>query len=162
MSFISIDAKQLQQLDRGMSRYRNAVPKRVTDGALRKALRPMLRAAQAEVPVGKGNERVSLKRRGATANDFRRGGATKRDLRIKAVRAEGDEITRLIVGVSKKKGKVGWRTHFITRGTKRTRKNDFLQRAYDSTIAEVSMIYQRELYERFMEWGRQNLPQNSI
>lgn len=162
MSFISIDARELQQLDRGMSRYRNAVPKSVSNGALRKALRPMFRAAQAEVPVGKGSERISLKRRGATANDYRRGGSTKRDLRIKAVRAEGDEITRLILGVSKKRGKVGWRTHFITGGTERMGRNDFLQRAYDQTIAEVSMIYSRELYDRFMEWGRQNLPQGSL
>lgn len=142
MSFISIDATQLQQLDRGMSRYRNAVPKSVSNGALRKALRPMFRAAQAEVPV--------------------RSGSTRRDLRIKIVKPESEEISRALVGVSQKGDKVGWKTHFITGGTRRMPRNDFLQRAYDQTIAEVSMIYSRELYDRFMEWGRQNLPQGSL
>ena len=142
MSFISIDATQLQQLDRGMSRYRNAVPKSVSNGALRKALRPMFRAARREVPV--------------------RSGSTRRDLRIKIVKPESEEISRALVGVSQKGDKVGWKTHFITGGTRRMPRNDFLQRAYDQTIAEVSTIYSRELYDRFMEWGRQNLPQGSL
>lgn len=125
-----------------MSRYRNAVPKSVSNGALRKALRPMFRAARREVPV--------------------RSGSTRRDLRIKIVKPESEEISRALVGVSQKGDKVGWKTHFITGGTRRMPRNDFLQRAYDQTIAEVSTIYSRELYDRFMEWGRQNLPQGSL
>ncbi|WP_234734501.1 hypothetical protein [Tellurirhabdus bombi] len=117
----------------------NLFPRGVTNGAMREAAKPMLRGAIQEAPVsGGGRQRISLRHRGRNANEYRRGGATRRDLRTKTVSPSGDEASRIIVGVSSKSGHVGWRTHFRTRPNKQNRTMDnFLQRAYDQTIGQV-------------------------
>jgi hypothetical protein len=154
---ITLDSKELAALSAGFSRYEAAIPRSVAAGALRESAKPMLNAARSAAPVGKPGKK-------ALRADYRRGGATRKDLRIRAVKGEGKEIGRVLVGVSQKKGKVGWRTHFITRGytdrggTKRPGR-DFLKTAYDAKFAEVSADFQRKLYDRFQQWAKTNLPQ---
>lgn len=169
---IILNADQLTKLDATLQRYQHMLPPSVAANALRKSARPMFRAAKDLVPVSNdGREYVRLRREGwsvhADANVGRRGGATRRDLRIKAVKGEHGEVGRVLVGVSQKNGKVGWRTHFITTGftDKNGRKhtgNNFLKQAYDQTIGEVKLIFSQELYIEFQKWGKKNLPQGRV
>lgn len=157
-----------------MKRYAQIMPTQKANGVLRRAVKPMLRKAQAEVPVSlNDNERISLKRRGASANAFRKGGATRRDLRIKAVPPKYNEVGRVLVGVSKRADKVGWRTVFITAGTNtrktkaganrgRVKANNFLQRAYNGTIDGVRADFQKEYRIAFVRWARSTWPQIGV
>jgi len=154
---ITIDAKDLLKLAKGMETYRNAVPKSIAVKALREAIKPMLTATKNLAPVGSV---VNYSGRAGTE----RGGATRRDVRIRFVKEEGQEIARVLVGVSAKKGKVGWRTHFITRGfTDRGgnfhRGQDFLKEAYDNTFDIVQAKFYKALFDGFIKWGKENLPQ---
>lgn len=160
-----------------MGKYGSIMPTAKVNSALRRVTKPMLRRTQAEVPVAHaGREHNPLRagqravKRGSNPNYLRRGGATRRDLRIKAVKPEPSEIGRVLVGVNKKSGHVGWRTIFITRGTKirRNKKgqnrgkmspDNFLQRSYDSTIDGVRVDFLREYREAFVKWARSTWPQ---
>ncbi|MCF2443651.1 hypothetical protein L0657_06760 [Dyadobacter sp. CY345] len=171
---VTINTDDLKKLETAMGKYAMIMPTQKANSALRKASQPMFRAAQAEVPVGKmGRERISLKKRGVNANAYRQGGATKRDLRIKVVKAEPGEVSRVLVGVSKRSSKVGWRTPFITKGTKvrKTKKgynrgsvkaNNFLGRAFDSTIDFVRADFQKAYRESFVAWARSTWPQIGV
>jgi hypothetical protein len=157
-----------------MKRYAQIMPTQRANSVLRKAVKPMLEKAQSEVPVSHaGGERISLSKRGATANSYRRGGATRRDLRIKAVSPKANEVGRVLVGVSKRADKVGWRTIFITAGTKnrqtksganrgRVRANNFLQRAYNGTIDGVRADFQKQYRIAFVRWARSTWPQIGV
>lgn len=152
---ITLDAKDLFKLRDGFARYQSAIPKSVALGALRNSARPMLDSARRLAPIG---EDRTVKKTSV------RGGATRRDMRILSVKQEGNEIARIAVGVSGKSGKVGWRTHFITRGfTDRggsfRRGQDFLQDTYDYTFDIVEDKFYRALFTRFIQWGKENLPQ---
>lgn len=130
----TIDSRTLDKLDKLMAQAGRVLDARVMGKALKEAAEPVLTATRREAPVGRykdvGGEFVSL-RATTKRNDYRRGGATRNDLRIKSVAGVGEEIARTLVGVSKKSGKVGWRTHFITRPTKhKPTANDFLGRGY--------------------------------
>ena len=113
---LDIDARDLDRFRLTLRDAAKQYPKSVVSAALKDAAKPMLTAARQEVPVRKG--------------------ATRRDLRLKSVRLRGGDVA-VLIGVSKKKGKSGWRTHFITRGSAHNRKDDFLGRAYDRTIGVV-------------------------
>lgn len=156
---ITLDAKELSRLNKGFEKYQNAIPVSIARKALREAAQPMLRSAKNLVPVG-----GKIQKYGKARTDQDRGGATRRDIRIAFVKQENLEIARLVVGVSQKSGRVGWRTHFITRGfTDRGgsfhRGKDFLTEAHDNTIGEVQNTFYRLLFEGFVKWGKQNLPQ---
>ena len=155
---MTVDAKELMQLNQGFEKYRNAIPPTVAKKALREAAQPMLRSARSLAPVGRV---IDYKR---DRIDQSRGGATRRDMRMMFVKEEGEEIARVIIGVSQKSGKVGWRTHFITKGyTDRGggfhRGKDFLGEAHEHTIDIVQNNFYKLLFEGFVKWGQQNLPQ---
>ncbi|KQS33969.1 hypothetical protein [Dyadobacter sp. Leaf189] len=158
---IQINADELLKLATGLDQYKSIMPKSVSTQALRNAVRPMFRSAQRLAPSGRVVSKSGWgKNKGP---EFARGGATRRDIRIKLVPARGQETARVIVGVSKKSGKVGWRTHFITRGfTDRGgrfhRPDNFLQNAYDYTIEIVRTSFQKEVLLSFRKWARRNLP----
>lgn len=137
------------------------VPASVNADALNKILtvvaKPFLDEMKRTVPTSKGYQRVSLKhRKNIYANDYRRGGgATKNDLRIKQITDKGSlyEAEKL-VGVSKKKGKVGWRTHFIIqgiagRGSAKAGPRDFIGNAYRSQMPVAQRVFQTESRTRY-------------
>lgn len=155
---MTVDARELMQLNAGFQKYQNAIPTSVAKKALREAAQPMLRSAKNLAPIGRV---VDYK---AGRLDQSRGGATRRDLRLLFVKEEGEEIARVLIGVSQKSGKVGWRTHFITRGFKDRggsfhRGRDFLEQAHDYTFDIVQNSFYKLLFEGFVKWGTQNLPQ---
>jgi hypothetical protein len=162
---IKIDASELIKLSKGLEQYKSIFPKSASTQALKKSVRPMFRSAQRLVPTGR---RVAASGWGEKkGSDYARGRATARDLRIKLVPAKGNESARVLIGVSKAKGRVGWRTHFITRGfTDRGgrfhRGKDFLQNAYDYTIDIVKDNFNGELLLFFRKWAKRNLPQGRI
>ncbi|KAA9357235.1 hypothetical protein [Larkinella humicola] len=142
---VKADFSQAHQLVIRLERASAIYPKGVVGGALREAVKPMLRVARQEAPIGNyGRERISLRYgKSSRSNEYRRGGATRRDLRIKVLYLDTGPVA--YVGVSMKSGKVGWRTHFITRpvsgggkaGQINTRGNDFIKRTYDRTFSGV-------------------------
>lgn len=147
---VKVDTSEIEKLARGLGTYKSILPRSVSNSALKNAARPMLKSAQRLAPVG---DRLKSKR----------AGATRRDLRIKAVAPADGESSRLLVGVSKNRGKAGRRTHFITRGfTDRGgrfhRARDFLKDAYDYTIEIVRDNYGREVLISFKKWALNNLP----
>jgi hypothetical protein len=145
---IKIDTRELTRLDRAFSSSAKQVSdKRVAGSAMRKALKPMLLAAKREAPVGSGAQRVSLKyRKSKDPNAYRKGGATRADQRIKIVPGEGTEVVRGLVGTDSRRGKVGFRTHLITRANKnRKRINNFLLRAFNRNINQTSESYGKEM-----------------
>lgn len=176
---ISIDTRDIEKLTAAMGKYGNIMPTSKATSVLRKSVKPMLMRTKSEVPVAmQGRERISLKKgraalsRKSNPNAYRQGGATRRDLRIKSVKPEAryKEIGRVIVGVSKKARHVGWRTIFITRGTKQrfTKKgqnrgrmtaDNFLQRSYDSTIDFVRADFLQEYRIAFATWAKTTWPQ---
>lgn len=170
---VTADTSELKLVDEALSRYGRVMPTATTNRILSKAVKPMLNAAKANAPVSKGGRtRISLKHRSAGKNSgaYAQGGATRRDLRTKIVPPEKNESGRVVVGVSKKASKVGWRTRFITRGTRiryskngkslgRVSANNFLQRAYDQTFPMVKIDVEREFRLQFIKWARENLPQ---
>lgn len=156
---ITLDATELMKLNSGFERYGHILPKSVVNKALKDAAQPMLRSARSLSPVG---SKIAYTTKGGTDQD--RGGATRRDVRLRIVKSEGEEISRLLIGVSQKSGKVGWRTHFITTGYTDPsggwhRGRDFLNEAYDNTIEIVRNSFYKTLFEGVVKWGKQNLPQ---
>lgn len=154
---ITVDAKELMKLNAAFAQYTKAIPKNVAVKALRESIKPMFTASRNLAPIGNV---VNYSGRPG----MERGGATRRDVRIRFVKEEGSEIARVLVGVSSKSGKVGWRTHFITRGfTDRGGKfhgpDNFLQEAFDNTIDIVQDKFYRSLFDGFVKWGKENLPQ---
>lgn len=162
---IKIDAKELLKLADGLAAYKNMMPKSVANSALRKSVRPMYNSAQRLAPKGRVISREGWgKNKGP---EYARGGITRRDVRIKMVPAGRDESARAVVGVSKKKGKVGWRTHFITRGFtdrggRKHRGRNFLQDAFDYTIEIVRDNFTREALLSFRKWARRYLPKGKF
>lgn len=134
---LTVGTSELNELNGRLRRAGRSLDKKTLGPALLNAARPALNAVRQEAPVGEGYERVSLSHRRGRRNDYRRGGATQRDVRQKLVDGVGDEVVRVLEGVSKKRGKVGWRTHFITFGTRFMRANPFIDRAVNRTLPEV-------------------------
>jgi len=133
---LTVDTSDMRNLDIQMSRIGRSFDRGALTQTGRRAFNPMVVATRQEAPIG----RIKRSPTGRTKADQRtdgtydRGGATRRDIRFKAVAGKGEEVVRFLVGVSKSRGKVGWRTHFITRPTKKDRLvNDFLGRAYGRT-----------------------------
>lgn len=159
---MTVDAKELMKLNQGFEKYRNAIPTSTTNAALARSARPLLNSARQLAPIGTVRSNGWGK---YTGPDYRRGGrATQRDVRIKRVTPEGEEVARILVGVSDKSGHVGWRTHFITkgwkdRGGKWHKGKDFLQDAYDYTFEIVQTTFYKELFSNLVKWGKLNLPQ---
>ncbi len=152
---ITLDAKELMKLNEGFKKYGAAIPQSVAKKALRDAAQPMLTATRNNAPVG------GVINYSGTSH---RGGATRRDVRMMFAKIEGEEIARVLIGVSMKSGKVGWRTHFITKGyTDRGgsfhRGKDFLTEAYDNTIGIVQDNFYKTLFSGLVKWGKENLPQ---
>jgi hypothetical protein len=173
MTKVTVDTKDLKHFEESLSRYGQVMPTATTNRILSKATKVMLNAARIQAPVSKGGRtRISLKHRsaGKNAGAYAQGGATRRDLRIKVVPPGAGESGRVLVGVSKRSSKVGWRTKFITHGTKdrktkkgvsrgRVKANNFLQRAYDLTFPTVKVDVEREFRLQFIKWARENMPQ---
>ena len=136
---LKYELKDLLALEDRLQSVGKEFSPRVMSRVTKRALEPLLNIAQHEVPESNnGYESVSLSRNRGRSNDYRRGGATKRDLRILMVQGENEEMARGLVGVSKKSGHVGWRTHLITRANKNRRvANDFLARAETQGIPLV-------------------------
>ncbi|UFH52553.1 hypothetical protein [Spirosoma sp. KNUC1025] len=143
---IKVDSSSLKPLMADLRRVGRALDFKTLGAALVGASKPAVRAVQQEAPVGHdGHQRVSLSRSRGRRNDYRRGGATRQDVRAKAVDGVGKEEVRVLIGVSKKRGKVGWRTHFITVGTIRMRANAFIDRGVNRVIDQVKSSFMGSL-----------------
>lgn len=125
--------------------------KRLVGGILRRSMEPLQQGLQQNAPVwrdpkgGGGGERVSLRQRSnPNSGAYRRGGATRADQRIKIVEGRNGEVVRGLAGTSKGAGRVGWRTRFITLGTKFVRANDFITRAFNQRFGDVVALFQAE------------------
>jgi HK97 gp10 family phage protein len=150
---------QLDDLRQLALRFDTSVPrlgKQVIQNALRDAAKPLLIAAKQEVPVGKsvkylgvhaGKYKSHLTNRYGQ-NSYDRGGATRRDMRLKIGKPTGSSVALVLVGVSKRKGAVGWRTHFIEYGTKRKSANPFLRRAQNRTMFLVEQNFMSALQKQ--------------
>ena len=161
---IRIDISELYRLEKGLNQYRTVLPASVAKTAFRKSLRPMLQKVKSGAPVGKRKAPNGWGKR--TGREYARGGFTRRDARIKLIpsKINAGEVARGFVGISSKKNKVGWRTHFITtgytdRGGKRHAGSDFLERAYNSTIEITRNSFGKEMASSFQKWAKRNLPQ---
>ena len=159
---MTVDARELMQLNAGFEKYQNAIPTATTNAALARSARPMLSAAKNLAPVGRIISSGWGDKKGP---EYKRGDAiTQRSVRLKRIRPKGLEVARIMVGVNDSPGYVGWRTHFITRGWRdrsgRFHKGkDFLQQAFDSTFEEVQDTFYKELFTSLVKWGKLNLPQ---
>lgn len=177
---VRIDTREIDELSVVMARSAAVLDRQVIKAHLRTALRPMLKAAKAKAPVsGKqyknkrgdvvGAERISLRyRKNLNPNDYRRGGATKRDLRIKVVDDRENRADVMgLVGVDKRRGKVGWRTHFITRQiTLHGRpylnpKHGFLEDAYKEQSGVSTRIFEEETGKTLDRYWRRALKRSS-
>ena len=161
---IEVDVKDLYKLEAGLKHYDSILPKSVAASAFRNATKPMVKASKDFAPVGGRKSKNGWGKR--TGPEYRRGGATKRDVRFKMVpsKVNAGEVSKALIGVSMKKGKSGWRTHFITsgftdRGGRKHAGKNFLQTAFDTTIGEVSASYAKEMVGAFQKWAKRNLPQ---
>ena len=143
---ITIDDSQLRAFDRQIAESRGAFTPRNLDGILVKVARPILKVLRSNTPVGKQRSRGKgrTKADGPGDGTYDHGGATLRDTRTRIVKGGGDEVSAVIIGVSKRRGKVGWRTRFITRGSKHNRKNDFIARTERQTEGIPQAIFLEE------------------
>lgn len=140
---ITLNDSELRDLDRRVAESGGAFTPRNVDQILAKAARPVLVVLRTNTPVGKGKMKSKSRtnKNGTGDSTYDRGGATRRDTRIKVIKGAGGEVSAVLIGVSKRRGKVGWRTHFITRGTKRNRRNDFISRTESQTAGVVQSIF---------------------
>lgn len=67
---------------------------------------------------------------------YRRGGATEQDIRAKVVQ-DGKNV-KLLVGVSKSSGKVGWRTHFLEKGTAKMTAKPFVYKSVENVLSLIN------------------------
>lgn len=136
---VTINTSMLTQLNNDLKTVGRSLDRSVVGPALVDAAKPLLIAAEQEAPIGKIPRYKSTlvsrgKSKGQTrriTGSFARGGATRRDVRLRSVDGNGAEVARVLVGVSKKSGKVGWRTQFL-------RKN-FIRLAYNRTVDVVEL-----------------------
>lgn len=142
---LKFNTSQLEVLSRKLAGAGREFGRPEMSRAMKKALRPMLSAARSAAPVSRKSiigHGVLTSKSGKTRRDgtYDKGGALRRDMRIRIVEGQGSEYLRGLVGVDKRRGHVGWRAVFVTRGTvaRRTRKgynrgsnraNYFLDRA---------------------------------
>lgn len=163
---IKVDVDDLKKLSAGFQKYKDVLPKSVEQRALRRAVRPIFWAARQEVPVGRVVSENGWGR--YKGPDYKRGGATRKDLRIKTRRTVyGKDTSGVWIGPVDKSGHVGWRNHFITRGVKgggkgrriNTAPNDYLKRAHDQGIDEATATFGSEVNESFQKWAKKELPQ---
>jgi HK97 gp10 family phage protein len=135
---IQVDTSKIKALEADLKTVGRSLDRQTLGPALVDASKPAVEAVREDAPKGAGYQRVSLSHKRGRKNAYRRGGATKQDVRSKAVEGVGAEVVRVLVGVSKKSGKVGWRTIFLTLGTKRgVRANPFIDRGVGRTINQV-------------------------
>lgn len=158
---MTVDAKELAELEKGLRLYDSILPKSVANQALKRATRPMQQSARRLAPVGDTIAPDGMgKHRGVR---YARGGTTRRDVRFRLEPSYDRAITKGMVGISRLKTKVGWRTHFITtgykdRGGNRHRGKNFLQDAYNYTIDFTRENYAKETLLSFRKWAQRNLP----
>ncbi len=113
---VRLDIRELSDFQASLKGLPYAIDQKVTEMTLKKAVQPLYRYMKSIAPVSKGGrERVSLSKNRGRSNDYRRGGATKADVRVKTVTDTLGQA-KVLVGVSKGYGKVGWRYHFIAQG----------------------------------------------
>lgn len=131
---LQTETSELYALDRKLARVGRVFDARLMGRTLKEATKPVLDIARQEVPVGQRKFKSSQTRRlksGKIKRDstYDKGGATRRSLRILIVPGGEGEVARVLIGVSKKRGYVGWRTHLITRpNIHRRGTDDFLGR----------------------------------
>lgn len=162
---IKADTKEIEELAKGLSRYESILPKSVAGQALKKATRPMQQSARRLAPVGDTISADGMgKHKGVR---YARGGTTRRDVRFRLEPSYDKAVTKGMVGVSRLKTKVGWRTHFITtgykdRGGKSHRGRNFLQDAYNYTIDFTRENYGKETLLSFRKWAQRTLPKGKF
>lgn len=126
---LTIDTRTLLDLDRKLAAVGKSFSGPAIKQVLRVAAKPALTALRANAPVRKGP--VSAKRK--------RTETTRGSARILTVDGRGEEIAAVLVGISKKRGRAGYKAPWQTRGTttRMTRKgynrgrmsaNDYLDR----------------------------------
>lgn len=109
---------------------------------------PTKQLAKQLAPVG--SPRQLSKRESSNPLEYGRGGRTKGDIRVKMVSDKDGEMTAL-VGVSKAKDKVGWRSHFLEYGTVKMTARPFLKPAGDSTKDSVQKRFSDMVNKRTTE-----------
>ena len=145
----TFDDAQLRVFDAQLGRVGKVFTKGTSGKILRSALKPTLAAVKRNAPVGKTKVRSTGKfagRSGKLKRDgtYDKGGATRRDARILIVRGGNELETIGLVGISKSRGKVGWRAHLITRPNLNRRvANDFLGKSERETETLVLSNYEQ-------------------
>ena len=118
----TIDDSAIRDIERQLATVGKAFTPAVLGQIMTRAAQPMLTAVQDEAPV--------------------RTGATVRDARIRVVPAAASgESIRVLIGISKRRGKVGYRTRFRTQGTRFQSADDFLSRAETKGLAPTVAIF---------------------
>lgn len=138
----TFDVAELRELDLSLAGIGRSFDARTAGATLLNAAKPMLVTTRQEAPVGrvpkfKSATVVRGRRKGqarTNTGSYQRGGATRRDVRLKVVPGVGDEVARVLSGVDKRHGHVGWRAHLGTRGTRKQRADDWLSRAESRTV----------------------------
>lgn len=164
---INIEAKGIEQIAAKVKELEDNLKKKVIGSAARKASRPLIVAAKANVPVGdgivyryKGGKKVSasLKRR-----EFRYSGGTKipyvpGNLKesIMFFQSKKSTILRPLFYVGPRAGggrkNDGWYAHFLEYGTVNHAASPFMRPAYEATKKTVQGIIGDEILnavERF-------------
>jgi HK97 gp10 family phage protein len=137
---LTVNLNELFTLGEKMIQLRNDVSFKENQQAVRFAVAPVLKSMRSLAPVGKVKYN-SIKK----GPIYSRGGSTKRDLRIKNVASKNGNEANIIVGVSKARMAVGWRTHFLIHGTKRMAKNSFMEKATAENLAVIPVRYERKM-----------------
>lgn len=143
---MSFDFKGFDEAETALKQVPLVVSQKFIGGALRVAGRPMLDNFKSRIPIGD--------KKSGEGRD-RRGGATYQDARIKIVYRDGEGIVRMLMGVSKAKGKVGWRFGYIdksegfrTRNGRRIAGGQYLERAGVATAAKVEARFYQLVGDR--------------
>jgi len=127
-----------QSLQNAYREFGLAIGNRFLNAALKRAGKIGVKAVKDKaqlVFIGKGLTRGVGK--------YRRGGATEQDIRARVV-TDGD-VVKLLVGVGKGSQKVGWRTHFLERGTKKMAAKPFVYKSVEDVLPMIEADIQGSL-----------------
>lgn len=130
---------------RALDALGKGISEKVLGEALFKAAKPMEEAMKANAPVGPF--------RPSSDPEYRRGGATRDDVRRKIV-YDVVNTASVLIGVSKSRGGVGWRAHFIEQGTKKWAGHPFIERSGKQTENMVVSTFEREINQKIDEEAR--------
>lgn len=140
LNFEVTNSKELQTAYR---EFGLAVGDKFLSAALKRAGKIGVKAVKAIAPRG---GKISLYRPKKGTLDplsYRRGGATEGDIRAKVV-VDGTQ-TKLLIGVSKSQGKVGWRTHFLEYGTAKMAAQPFVNAGVEHVVPLIEADIENSL-----------------